>query len=258
MSKIHLLIIASIALLLAPPVLAKAAAISAAAIKTVVQKSDALGADFKEQVFTSYNAGIASVSLFRHPDATKADCKIDAVLLARNIIALAPAEVRLVRCVFYDSERQNEFWEVEVRAQLVNAFGKGEIGERELMDSLLCTEDKQKNPLSEKFASLSYSGILDFDSVCRGALEDKRLAIHLRLEELERQKIDVSHFREDFLRVEDAARRGKDKQLPEQVAALNGSIDRYVQEMIDSGQLQKPELKRAKSSAIGGGVKTKL
>lgn len=235
----------------APESFAKAQGISVAAIKDVVQQSDALNEENKEQVFASYTGGIASVSLFRHPDATKGDCKIDAVLLARKIIALAPKEVRLVRCVFYDSERQNEFWEVEVRAQLISAFARGEIGERDLMNSLLCAEDKQKNPLSEKFASLSYSGILDFDSVCKGSCEDRRLAIHLRLEELERQKIDVSQFRDDFLHIEDTARRGKEKELPDLITELNKSLDKYEQEMIDSGQLQKQILKRAKNSTIG-------
>ena len=224
-----------------------AAALSADSIKKAVLKADTLESDYKQQVYASYERGVASVSLFRHPEATRDDCKINAVLLAHRIIALAPHDVKLVRCVFYDYDRQNEFWVVEVRAQLVTAFGEGTIGTPELINSLLLTEDKQKNPLSAKFASLSYSGILNENSVCRGACEERRLAIDLRLKELERQKIELGHFRDDFLRIEDAARRGKDDaELPVRISALNKSLDEYVQEMIRAGQLQKPELRREK------------
>lgn len=224
--------------------------ISASSIKSAVESLDFLAKESKQQIYTSYSNGIASVSLFRHPEATKADCKIDTVLLARRVIALAPKEVKLVRCVFYDMDRQNEFWEVEIRAQLVAAFGNGEIGEHDLINSILLTEDRQKNPLSEKYAALSYSGILGFNGVVPGAYEAKRLAIHLRLEELEKQKVEIGRFREDFLRIEDAARRGHDKDLANQVNSLNKNLDQYVDQMISSGMMQKPELKRAKNSVL--------
>lgn len=233
------------------------APITAAAIKNVVLHEDTLESEYKQQVYAAYANGVASVSLFRHPEATRDDCKINAVLLARKIIELDPRDVKLIRVVFYDYDRQNRYWEVEVRAQLVNAFAQREIGENELIDSILLTEDQQKNPLSSKFAALSYSGIINHDSVCRGACEGRRLAIHLRLKELSKQKIELGHFRDDFLRIEDAARRGKDDaELPVQITALNKSLDDYVQELIKSGQLPKPELRRAKN-AIGSHGETK-
>ncbi|MBX9687903.1 MAG: hypothetical protein K2X27_14450 [Candidatus Obscuribacterales bacterium] len=220
----------------------------ALSIKKLVQESDILDNDYKQQVFASYSNGVATVSLFRHPDASRADCKIDAVLLSRKIIALAAHDIKVIRCVFYDYDRQNEYWDVEVRAQLVSAFAQGKIGERELIDSILLTEDKQKNPLSAKFSALSYSGIVNADSVCPGAFEDKRLAIHLRLKELSSQKLEIGHFRDDYFRLEDAARRGKDKELLAQINTLNKALDDYLQGLINSGQIQKPELRRAKSA----------
>lgn len=226
-------------------------------IREIVQSSDILEEEYKQQVYAAFQNDVASVSLFRHPEASRADCKIDAVLLARKIIALSPTGIKLVRCVFYDYDRQNEFWEVEVRPRLINAFAKGEIGEQELMNSILLTEDKQSNPLSAKLANLSYSGIIDLDAVCRGAYEEKRLAIHLRLEELEKQKVSLLHFREDFLRVEDAARRGKDSTLLAQINTLNSALDAYVDELTKTGQLQKQELRRSKNSIAGSGNSNK-
>ena len=223
-------------------------AVSPEKIKIAVEKSDVLDREYRQQINTSYENGIASVSLIRHPEATKADCKIDTVLLARRIIALDPHNIKLVRCIFYDYERQNQYWEVEVQARLVTAFAQGQIGEHELINSVLLLQDKQNNPLSAKYASLSYSGILNESSVCRGACEDRRLAISLRLRELEQQGVSTRHFRDDFLRIEDAARRGKSPDLSAQISALNKSLDDYVQEMIKAGQMQAPQLNRAKNS----------
>lgn len=225
-----------------------AVALSAASIKNVVLSSDTLDPAYKQHVFAAYSGGVASVSLFRHPDATEADCKIDAVLMAQKIIALDPADIKLVHCIFYDFDRQNEFWEVELRAQLISAFAQGKIGEHELINSVLLKEGKQANPLSQKFAVLSYRGILDQDSVCHGAYEDRRLAIHLRLKELERQGMAVDQFREKYLRIEDAARRGKDADLSAQINSLSKTLDEHVQNLISTGQLAKPELRRSKNS----------
>lgn len=250
-SRIQILA-SALSLVLGFPALAKpSTSLSPGKIKEVVQTSDILDNEYKQQVYAGFQNDVASVSLFRHPDATKADCKIDAVLLARKIIALSPANIKLVRCVFYDYDRQNEYWDVEVRSRLVTAFASGEIGEQELMNSVLLTEDKQANPLSAKLANLSYSGIIDLDAVCKGAFEDKRLAIHLRLEELEKQKASLSHFREDFLRIEDAARRGKDSALLEQINNLSRALDAYVDELTKTGQIQKQELRRSKNSIVG-------
>lgn len=222
--------------------------INPASIKEAVTRSDVLDKEYKQHIYTSFENGIASVSLFRHPEATRADCKIDTVLIARQIIALSPHEIKLVRCVFYDCDRQNQYWEVEVRAQLVTAFAQGKIGEQELINSVLLAEDRQKNPLSEKFAALSYSGILNENSVCKGACQDRRLAISLRLKELERQGVAPGHFREDFLRLEDAARRGRASDLFAQINSLTRALDEYEQQMISSGQLPKQELHHSRNA----------
>lgn len=190
---------------------------------------------------------MVTVSLFRHPEATRDDCKIDSVLISRRILALDPAHVRLVRCVFYDYDRQNEFWRVEVSARLVNAFGAGRIGQQELLNSLVLKADSQENPFSTKFAGLSYKSIIEDSSVVGGPLEDKRLAVDLRLHNLQQQGVDTNSFREDFLRIEDAARRGKGAGLADQLNLINKKIDDRVQLLVGSGLLPKPELKRSTS-----------
>lgn len=225
--------------------------VSADAIKQIVKESDVLPSEYQQQVYSSFSNGEASISLFRHPQSTKADCKIDAVLLARHVIALDPAKVKVVRCFFYDYDRQNEFWEVEVRASLVRAYAEGEIGQDELIGSVLLKEDRQANALSEKYAVHSYRAILDENSVVPGVLKERRLAASLRLKELQRQGVDVSAFHDDFLRVEDAARRGNEKQVSSLLSALYKQVDDHVQLLISSGQLTKQEMLRRSKNALG-------
>ena len=225
--------------------------VNAASIKQIVKDSDILPSEYQQQVYSSYSNGEASISLFRHPQSTRADCKIDGVLLARNIIALDPAKVKAVRCFFYDYDRQNEFWEVEVRATLVRAYADGKIGQDELIDSVLLKEDKQANALSEKYAVHSYRAILDADGVVPGALNERRLAVSLRLKELQRQGVDVSNFQDEFLRIEDAARRGNEKPVADHLSTLNKQIDEHVQSLIASGQLSKQDLLRRSKNALG-------
>lgn len=225
--------------------------INAATIKQIVKASDVLPPEYQQQVYSTFSNGEASISLFRHPQSTKADCKIDCVLLARHIVDVDPAKVKVVRCFFYDYDRQNEFWEVEVRANLVKAYADGKIGQNELIDSILLKEDRQANALSEKYAVRSYRSILDEDSVVSGVLSERRLAAYLRLKELQRQGVDVSAFNDDFLRVEDAARRGNEKQVSGLLAGLNKQIDEQVQSLISSGQLSKQEMLRRSKNTLG-------
>ncbi len=229
-----------------------AKAVNATAIKQIVKDSDILPSEYQQQVYAAYSNGEASISLFRHPQSTRADCKIDGVLLARHVIGLDPAKVKVVRCFFYDYDRQNEYWEVEVRANLVRAYADGKIGRDELVDSVLLQEDRQANALSDKFAAThSYKAILDADGVVPGALSERRLAASLRLKELKRQGVDVSAFHDDFLRVEDAARRGNEQQVATLLASLYKQIDEHVQSLISSGQLTKQEMLRRSKNALG-------
>lgn len=222
--------------------------LSADSIAKLVKESDLLDGEYKQQVYASVAGGVVSISMFRHPEATKADCKIDSVLLTRKVMEASKESFKLLRAVFYDFDHQNEYWSVEVRPELVRAFARGNIDEKNLIDSLILKEDKQENPLSAKFALLSYKSIVNLDTVCKGAYLEKRLAIHLRLEELSKLALDLSRFQEDFLRIEDAARRGENKELPQQISTLNSSLDKYLSALVASGQIQDPELRHSKSS----------
>lgn len=208
-------------------------------VRALVQKLDILRPEVRESVYASCQTALCTISLFRHPEATREDCKIDAVLLTREL-KRADSNLKMVRCLFYDSERQNTFWDINVRASLITAFGEGRINRSTLLSSVTLSEAEQANPLSHKYRQTSYKSLLEQDSVAPGPFEDNRLALALLLKNLTSRKIDTAQFHSDFLRIEDAARRGKTTGLRIQIDSLNNRIDARVQELISSGQLLAP------------------
>lgn len=215
-------------------------------IKELVQKMEILQPETREQVYVTYERSVCTISLFRHPNGTRQDCKIDAVLLCKGLLELDP-HIALVRCIFYDYDRQNEFWDVSVRTSLVTAFGSGKIDKDKLLNSITLKEDSQADPLSEKYKQTSYAGILNEDTVVPGSFEESRLALALRLRDLRSRKFDTSAFQQDFLRIEDLARRRQDDILQERIKSLEGSLNKYVQSLITSGQMSVPVTRLSRS-----------
>lgn len=214
-------------------------------IESAVKDLSILPEEYRQQVYASCHEGGARIRLFRHPEATRDDCKIDAVLIARKVIQLNPDRVKAVTCVFYDYDRQGEYWSVEVNSTLVKAFGSGRIGERELLDSLVLKEERRAKPLGARYRGRSYRSIVEDVAVVKGPLEDRRLALSLRLRNLSLQGVDTSGYTEEFLRVEDAARRGVVSGLDGLVDSLSKELDDRVQALVTSGVLPRPELKRS-------------
>mgnify|MGYP003384611822 CR=1 FL=1 len=225
------------------------APLTPAQIRAMVQSMDILQPESQTQVYAAYENGVATVCLLRHGDATAEDCKIDAVMLTRKLMKLDTG-LRLARCLFYDSDRQNAFWDVKVRASLVTAFGAGTIDGKTLLNSVILKEDSQVNALSERYKQVTYRGILDEDSVVGGPFAESRLALALRLKSLKAHEVDISQFNEDFLRIEDAARRGNRNGLKLRIDSTNKSIDQYVQSLIATGRLPAPLTRLTKNPQL--------
>ncbi|MBY0549353.1 MAG: hypothetical protein K2W95_18905 [Candidatus Obscuribacterales bacterium] len=218
-------------------------------VRTLVQKLDILKPEARESVYATCDTALCTISLVRHPEATREDSKIDAVLVTRELTLVNP-KLKLVRCLFYDADRQNTFWDIKVRASLVTAFGEGRINRNTLLHSVTLSEDKQSNPLSDKYRQTSYKSMLEQDSVAPGPFADNRLALALLLKSLSSSKIDTGQFRTDFLRIEDAARRGKISGLKTRIDSLDNRIEARVQELISTGQLPAPLTKLSRKTPV--------
>ena len=80
----------------------------------------------KDQVF---------VSTYRHASSDEKDCKIDAILIARAAMDLAPNEISRVTSYFFGKDLSN-YQEVAVTAGDIKAFASGQSDNDQLLSSL--------------------------------------------------------------------------------------------------------------------------
>lgn len=92
------------------------------------------------------------VATYKNPKANYNDCKIEALLIAKTLMDLAPGEVPRVIVYFYNSTSLSSFKQVGVTVGDVKAFASGSLSKDELLKSLVVSEDSILDP-SKRVAS---------------------------------------------------------------------------------------------------------
>jgi hypothetical protein len=111
--------------------------------KTAVTKTEVIGAIEKAKILPT-GIGLSAdvikdqiaISTYRHARATEDDCKMEAALMAKAVIDLAPSDVSRVTVYFYSMANPTAYREVAVTAGDVKAFGVGETTEKQFISSL--------------------------------------------------------------------------------------------------------------------------
>jgi len=86
------------------------------------------------------------VATYKNPKAEDKDCKIEAVLIAKTVMDLAPEQVARVTVYFYSSSTLSKYKEVGVTAGDVKAFAAGTLSKDELLASIKIREDAINDP----------------------------------------------------------------------------------------------------------------
>lgn len=240
----QLLLSTALSLMIAPAGLSASSTenISEETLIEVIQNCQNLPEAYRQDVYARCAGGNAAVSLFRPQEASPDDCKIDAILLSRRLMTTFPGKFKTIRVAFYDQDRHNEFWDIQVRASLVNAYAAGKLSQNELLNSISFKEDSQKNPLSSKYASMAYQGIIEAPDVTPGILQDRRLALALRLRSLAAQGVDTKTFQEELLKIEDTARRGQTTGLSARIDKLNNTLNQQTKQLTSKDGLSQNQL----------------
>lgn len=95
------------------------------------------------------------VATYKNPKANQNDCKIEALLIAKTLVDLAPGEVPRVVVYFYNSTSLSSFKQVSVTAGDVKAFAAGAISKDELLKSLVIKDDSILEPAKRVASYLS-------------------------------------------------------------------------------------------------------
>ncbi len=128
------------------------AALSAGQIITAVEQGKILANGTR--VNAAVNGAEAYVSTYRNARANDNDCKIEAVLVAKTVIDLAPTDISRVTVYFYSSANLNKRKVVSVTVGDVKAFGAGQLGREQLLASLNIKDDDVSDPASRLSAYL--------------------------------------------------------------------------------------------------------
>ncbi|MBU6451400.1 MAG: hypothetical protein KGS72_06460 [Cyanobacteria bacterium REEB67] len=120
------------------------AAVSANDIVSVVEKAKILSSGTR--VAAAINGSEVYVSTYKNARATDNDCKIEAVLVAKTAMDLAPNEISRATVYFYSTANINKRKFVTVTAGDVKAFGSGQLGQEQLLSSLTVKDEEVSDP----------------------------------------------------------------------------------------------------------------
>lgn len=148
MRQINILASASLLTFLAASIpLRCMAAVSASDLVTSVEKAKILATGTR--VSAAVNGNEAYISTYKNAKATDNDCKIEAVLIAKTIMDMAPDEITRATIYFYSTANISKRKFVTVTAGDVKAFGSGQVGQEQLLSSLSVKDEEVSDPAAK-------------------------------------------------------------------------------------------------------------
>jgi hypothetical protein len=192
----------------------------------------------------------------RKEKETDNDVKIDAVLIAREIITGFPDDVSRVRVTF-QKPGSNRASQIDVTAGDVKAYGSGAMDANSLLNSL------DLNDVDYAATSTAGSGSGSGLTVASGPLPDKRLLLLSRIEALKAKGTSVKPFMDLFANIETEAPKASEEQIGKDVSYLADKLaeqeDLYKESRkpgtvgFESGRSKENGNARGNGNGIGSG-----
>lgn len=146
------LITLACALVLSGVSIMDAFAASGGEIVTAIEKSKILSQGTR--VSAAVNGADVFISTYKNAKANDNDCKIEAVLMAKTAMDLAPDQFGRVNVYFYSAFNLNKRKIVSVTAGDVKAFGSGQLSKDQLLSSLGIKDEEVNDPANRLSAYL--------------------------------------------------------------------------------------------------------
>lgn len=119
---------------------------------------------------------VVYISTYKNLKANDRDCKIEAVLLAKTVMDLAP-EIPRVEVRFYDQTSLNRFKQISVSAGDVKAFAGGTIKEEQLLNGLVLKQEETTDPNAKLSSHLEENQYLRAKQELSSMIEGKKAII---------------------------------------------------------------------------------
>lgn len=121
-------------------------------ITSAIDKAKILSSNTR--VAAAVNGAEVYISTYRNAKANDNDCKIEAVLIAKTVMDLSPADITRVTVYFYNALRRSSRKVVSVSAGDVKAFGAGQLSQEQLLTSISLKDEEVNDPAAKLSAYL--------------------------------------------------------------------------------------------------------
>lgn len=179
-------------------------------IVQAVQASKILPPDSRVQA--AVQGGSATVSYFRTSKATNKDCKIDSILLGKEIVD-SVSGVTEVRFYIYDPLNPSAYKSVLITRAMLDSFAKKRLDDETLLDAIQISEGRQRMPVTTTGGARGGGQSAASNQVAPGDFQLERQNLLSQINILRARGLDVSQCQTEFARVEEAARSGDRKKL---------------------------------------------
>lgn len=226
-----------------------ALAVSDSEIVNAIEKAKILAPSIRMNARISKDA--VEVSTYKNPKAEDSDCKIEAVLIAKTVMEVAPEQAPRVVVYFYSSNALSRYKEVSVSAGDVKAFGSGTVSKEELLRSISIKEDFINDPTKRVASYLSEGQIqkakrvttvlkgdkIELSTAIEPALSEKLIKLEaLKLGEQALEAAPAEYNKVDITFQESGSKERKVISFDRaKVAAVNESINAALKE-VEIGQ----------------------
>ncbi len=197
---------------------------SAGQVKTAISKGNVLTPDSSFAVHIVGNK--VAIATRRHANATDDDCKIDAALIAKQVMDLCPNNPPSVEVSFQDMADSNQLAKVTVTAFDIKGYGTGKLSKGDLLKAIVLTPIFKVNPLKQ-FADQSYDQFLASNWVAPGELQVERQDLFAHIKNMQAKGLSKDLADSDFtelFRIEDLLRTSQNDSAHKCFAALQDTV----------------------------------
>lgn len=150
-----------------------------------------------------------ALSTYKHPFGHQSDMKIDALLVAREVLKVDAAGIEAVNVYFFSPDDQSGYTMISVNLDIVKRFDGGRIAKESIID-LVKLRHEELGLRLHRLETQTYYEISSSIEPGDGILLSERAALMQQIETLKHRGINVNAMQAASLILEDAVRQNDD------------------------------------------------
>lgn len=234
---IHLAFALAASLMITPP--AGAQAPTPQSVINNIRSAKILGKDISDSLAVRIAGSEITVSAYVGPKSSDQDSKIDAVLIAKELVSKYRS-IKFVRVVFSDINDPNKYRSIVVRAGDIDLYGSGALSKENLFKMINVAHERR--PSSNK--SVRPEEEITHYRVVPGFHEEDREQTLINLKKIAKARGNVSDLWVLFKQIEEMVKNYKTEEVVEPFNHLNWLIGQRTDQVNANIEKRNEEFKR--------------